>query len=206
MFQFQPKLIAVLTTIGLVIVAAVYLMLEPERNGLSQNADVAALQSYATGHMSNFRASSTPETLVALPDIDFLDEAGKTVHLSDFQGRVLLLNLWATWCVPCREEMPALDRLQGEIGSDKFQVLALSVDKNGLKEAGAFLKEVKADHLALYNDPTSSANFKLKGYGLPTTLLVSPDGVELGRVVGPAEWDQDEAKALIAAAVKLYGR
>jgi thiol-disulfide isomerase/thioredoxin len=203
MFQFQPKLIAVLTATGLVIVTAVYLMLGPQINGASQNAGDPGLQAYAVGHLANFRALGTP---AEVPDLEFLDGGGKTVHLSDFRGKVVLLNLWATWCVPCREEMPALDALQGAVGSDRFQVLALSVDKDGLEGAEAFLKEVNATHLGLYNDPTSSANFKVKGYGLPTTLLLSADGREVGRIVGPAEWNTDEAKALVAEAVRLYGR
>ncbi|WP_293549317.1 TlpA disulfide reductase family protein [Parvibaculum sp.] len=161
------------------------------------------LAGYVTGPVGNFQPAATPEPV---PDLEFHDKDGKTVHLSDFRGRLVLLNLWATWCVPCREEMSALDGLQAALGSDRFQVLALSVDKDGLELARAFLKEVKAGHLGLYNDPTSGANFKVRGYGLPTTLLVSPDGKELGRIVGPAEWNAPEAHALIEAAIKLSGR
>ena len=203
MFQFQPKLIAFLTGVGLVIVAAVYLMLGPQINGEggTANGNKPLLASMATGHMANFIASDSPKPV---PDLEFLAGNGETVRLSDFQGKVVLLNLWATWCVPCREEMPALDGLEGDIGSDKFQVLALSVDKDGLDLARDFLASVNATHIALYNDPTSSANFKVKGYGLPTTLLLAPDGMELGRIVGPAEWNTDDAKALIGEAVRLY--
>jgi hypothetical protein len=92
------------------------------------------------------------------------------------------------------------------MGSDKFQVLALSVDKDGLEEARKFLASIKATHLTLYNDPTSRANFQVKGYGLPTTLLLSAKGEELGRIVGPAEWNTQDTRALIGAAIKSYGR
>ncbi len=205
MFQFQPKLIALLTAIGLVIVGAVYVMVGPQINdkGAVPAEGAGFLTPFATGKLANFRSAAS---LVPVPDLEFHNGEGKTVRLSDFQGRVVLLNLWATWCVPCREEMPALDALEAAMGSDQFQVLALSVDKDGLEGARTFLKEIKVTHLALYNDPTSHANFKVKGYGLPTTLLISPDGSELGRIVGPAEWNSDEAKALIAEAVRVYGR
>lgn len=199
--MFQPKLIAILTTIGLAIVAAVYLIAGPQINGGGGSA--SPLSAYATGHLANFQPARTPEPA---PELEFHDGEGKTVHLSDFRGKLVLLNLWATWCLPCREEMPALNALQGAMGSDRFQVVALSVDKDGLELARSFLKEVKADHLSLYNDPTSGANFKIKGYGLPTTLLISPEGDELGRIVGPAEWNMPEAHALIEAALKLSGR
>lgn len=201
MFHFQPKLIAILTTIGLAIVAAVYLIAGPQINGGGESgARVSPLAGYVTGPVGNFQPASTPQPV---PELQFHDAEGQIVHLSDFRGKLVLLNLWATWCVPCREEMPDLNELQGAMGSDKFQVVALSVDKDGLELARSFLKEVKADHLALYNDPTSGANFKVKGYGLPTTLLISPEGDELGRIVGPAEWNKPEAHALIEAALKL---
>jgi thiol-disulfide isomerase/thioredoxin len=158
------------------------------------------LAAQATGAVAHFVPAETP---APVPNLEFRDGSGKVIHLADFRGKLLLLNLWATWCTPCREEMPSLDALQGAIGSDKFQVLALSVDQNGLELARAFLKEVKATRLALYNDPTSRANFLMKGYGLPTTVLVSPEGLELGRIVGPAEWNTPEAKALVAAALRL---
>jgi thiol-disulfide isomerase/thioredoxin len=173
----------------------------PSRNcgeaGLSGTA--AVLAPFATGPVANFRPDPDPKPA---PDLAFQDKDQKPVKLSDFRGRLVLLNLWATWCVPCREEMPTLDRLEGALGSDRFEVVALSVDLNGHDLAKAFLAEVKADHIALYNDPTSRANFLMKGYGLPTTVLIGPDGRELGRLVGPAAWDSPEAKALVEAALK----
>lgn len=204
MFQFQPKLIAILTAIGLVVVAAVYLIARPQINGAGEGGGgTSPLAGYAAGPVANFQPASTPQPV---PELEFQNGEGKAVRLSDFRGKLVLLNLWATWCVPCREEMPALNALEGAMGGERFQVLALSVDKDGLELARAFLKEVKADRLALYNDPQSRANFLMKGYGLPTTVLIAPDGMELGRIVGPAEWNTPEAKALIGAALKLSGR
>ncbi len=202
MFQSRRLLIAILAAVGLVVVAAVYLIGGPHSNdlGTGPGRGSSSLAALATGPVANFVPAAAP---APVPNLEFKDGEGKTVRLADFRGKLVLLNLWATWCTPCREEMPSLDALEGAIGSDRFQVVALSVDQNGLELARAFLKEVKVSHLALYNDPTSRSNFQMKGYGLPTTVLVSPEGLELGRIVGPAEWNTPEAKALIAAALKL---
>ncbi|MGV8997414.1 MAG: TlpA family protein disulfide reductase [Parvibaculaceae bacterium] len=163
------------------------------------------LAAFAKGDMANFRPLAVPAEVA---DLEFLDGAGKPVRLSDFRGKVVLLNLWATWCVPCREEMPALDALQASSGSDKFMVLTLNVDQKadrpGLEMARDFYGSLKLTSLGLYNDPTASAGFKVKGFGLPTTLLIAPDGREIGRIVGPAHWNSDDARALIVQAVKSY--
>ncbi|MEP5929660.1 MAG: TlpA disulfide reductase family protein, partial [Nitratireductor sp.] len=109
-----------------------------------------------------------------------------------------------TWCGPCREEMPELDELQAAFGGERFEVVALSVDSNGQKLVRDFLAEVGAGHLGLYIDPAAKANFTLGAFGLPTTLLISPEGEEIGRMVGPAPWASEDAKAFIAEALDLY--
>ena len=152
-----------------------------------------------TGQMAAFVAKKTP---TALPEITFNDGAGKTLTLADFKGRTVLLNMWATWCSPCREEMPSLDRLQQALGSDKFEVVALSLDKGGAAASRKFLDEVKAKALHLYVDATGKQGTVLKLVGMPTTILINKDGLEIGRLAGPAEWDSEEAKKLIEAALK----
>ena len=152
-----------------------------------------------TGQMAAFVAKKTPE---ALPEISFNDAAGKTLTIADFKGRTVLMNLWATWCAPCREEMPSLDRLQQALGSDKFEVVALSLDKGGAVASQKFLDEVKAKALKLYVDATGKQAGALKLVGMPTTILINKDGLEVGRLAGPAEWDSAEAKTLIEAAMK----
>lgn len=204
MFRSSSKTILIIAAAVIVAVAAVYLIAGPLGNGggggrAPEGGHAVALSPYATGAVANFKADAAPKPV---PDLAFRDGDGKDVKLSDFRGKLILLNLWATWCVPCREEMPALDGLQGALGSDRFQVLALSVDKDGHDLAKAFLAEVKADHIVLYNDPTSRAIFAMKAYGMPTTVLISPEGQEIGRLVGPAHWDAPEARALIEAALK----
>lgn len=148
------------------------------------------------GHMAAFVFRKAPE---ALPEVKFQDGQGKERTLADWQGKVVLLNLWATWCVPCRKEMPALDRLQQEMGSEKFEVVAISVDRKGLEASRKFLEETQVRHLALYADATARMTSDLRAVGLPATLLLDTQGREVGRLLGPAEWDSEDAKRLIGS-------
>jgi thiol-disulfide isomerase/thioredoxin len=156
------------------------------------------INSLSTGQMAAFVFKKAPEPL---PDLLFLDGAGAQRSLKDWHGKVVLLNLWATWCAPCRKEMPALDRLRASLGSDKFDVVALSVDRTGLEGAKKFLDQINAQSLELYADPTAKISSQLRVAGLPATLLVDREGREIGRLTGPAEWDSAEAKRLIQAAL-----
>jgi len=151
------------------------------------------------GHMAAFVFKKEPETL---PEVRFQDANGAEKSLADWRGKVVLVNLWATWCAPCRKEMPALDRLQKELGWPKFEVVAISVDRTGLAGARKFLDETKVENLALYADPTTRLSSLLKAVGLPITVLLDGQGREIGRLVGPAEWDSDDAKRLIRAVMK----
>lgn len=153
----------------------------------------------STGQMAAFVFRSEP---AALPEIKFQDGEGKERTLSEWRGKVVLLNLWATWCLPCRKEMPALDRLQKVLRSDTFEVVALSVDRKGLEASKKFLNDTKVERLALYVDPSARANTDLRAVGLPVTLLIDAQGREIGRLLGPAEWDGEDAIRLIRAALK----
>lgn len=153
----------------------------------------------STGEMAGFVFKREPE---ALSEIAFVDGDGKPRTLKDWSGKVVLLNLWATWCTPCRKEMPALDRLQKALGSDRFEVMALAVDRTGVDSAKKFLDGIKVESLRLYVDASARSGPALKAPGLPTTLLVGKDGREIGRLVGPAEWDGPDAKRLIEAALR----
>lgn len=147
-----------------------------------------------SGKMVAFVRKAEPQPL---PDISFTGGDGQPLTLSAFKGKTVLLNLWATWCAPCRQEMPSLDRLQQAMGSDKFEVVALSLDKQGIEAAKKFLGEVGAKALKLYIDPTAKQGLSLKIVGMPTTILINKDGLEVGRLAGEAEWDSEDAKALI---------
>ncbi len=147
-----------------------------------------------TGEMAAFVFKSAPE---ALPEVSFSDGKGQPRTLKEWQGRVVLVNLWATWCAPCRKEMPALAALQRELGSKDFEVVALAVDRAGAEAAQKFLTSSKSTDLALYIDPTARVGTALKAAGMPTTLLIDRQGREIGRLTGAAEWDSADAKRLI---------
>ncbi len=129
---------------------------------------------------------------VEVPAISFRDQLGESVSLGNFRGRVVLLNVWATWCAPCREEMPALDRLQAKLGGADFEVVALSVDRAGMNAVEAFFRAVGMRHLKRYIDESAATMQKLSIVGLPTTLLIDRNGREVRRYVGAAAWDNEE--------------
>jgi thiol-disulfide isomerase/thioredoxin len=179
--------------------AAVYVMAgrpdnERGAGSASQSVQGSTANPLLTGAMTTFVLKKPP---ASLPDIRFRNGKDEEVSLKSFAGKVVLLNLWATWCAPCREEMPSLARLQKELGSDRFQVVALAVDKAGLDGARKFMKDNKIDGLALYADPTARVGTELKVIGMPTTILMNAEGHEIGRLIGPAAWDSPEAQALI---------
>jgi thiol-disulfide isomerase/thioredoxin len=140
-----------------------------------------------------------------VPDLAFLDGSGDKKTLGEWRGRAVLLNLWATWCVPCRKEMPALDRLQARLGGPRFQVVAINIDTRDPDKPKAWLREAHVDHLAYYADPSAKVFQDLKAvgwaFGMPTTLLVDPQGCELGVLAGPAEWTSEDALKLVTAAI-----
>ena len=140
-----------------------------------------------------------------VPDLTFQDGAGKPLTLDHWRGRTVLLNLWATWCVPCRKEMPALDALEKKLGGPDFQVVAVNIDTRDPDKPKAFLKELGISSLAYYADPSAKTFQDLKeigrAFGMPTTMLVSKEGCEIGTIAGPAEWASDDAVKLIQTAL-----
>jgi len=141
------------------------------------------------------------ETPRPLPAIGFEDAEGRSLTLADFRGKTVLLNIWATWCAPCRQEMPTLDALQAELGGAGFEVVPLSIDRAGPEVVREFYDEIGIQHLALYIDPSMQAASDLETMGLPTTLLIDGGGREVGRLVGPAEWDTREMVAFLRARI-----
>jgi thiol-disulfide isomerase/thioredoxin len=140
-----------------------------------------------------------------VPDLAFRDDSGGDRSLAEWRGRTVLFNLWATWCVPCRKEMPALDALQARLGGPDFEVVAVNIDTRDPDKPKAWLKEVGITRLAYYADPSAKVFQDLKAVGkalgMPTTLLIDPRGCELGVLAGPAEWASDDAVKLIEAAL-----
>ena len=123
----------------------------------------------------------------------FTDDQGRSRSLEEWRGKVVLLNVLATWCVPCREEMPRLDALQARLGGPEFEVIALSIDRAGLEPVRRFYDELGIAHLGLFNDATMRAGLAVGMIGLPTTILIDREGREIARLIGPADWDSPEA-------------
>jgi thiol-disulfide isomerase/thioredoxin len=140
-----------------------------------------------------------------LPVLAFQDAGGATKTLADWKGRTVLVNLWATWCVPCRKEMPALDALQEKLGSPQFEVVAVNIDTRNLDKPKAWLHDIGAEHLAYYADANAKVFQDLKAVGraigMPTTLLVDPNGCEIASIAGPAEWASPDGVKLVTAAM-----
>jgi thiol-disulfide isomerase/thioredoxin len=151
------------------------------------------------GSVAEFTPADPP---LPAPATVFRDGEGREVRLSDFEGRLVLLNVWATWCAPCRHEMPSLDRLQGMLGGEDFEVVALSIDRAGIEVIRKFYAEVSIRNLAIYNDQSGKAARELGTVGVPASLLIDREGREVGRLIGPAEWDRPEIVAFLKRVVE----
>ncbi|MGL4634783.1 MAG: thiol:disulfide interchange protein TlpA [Beijerinckiaceae bacterium] len=163
---------------------------------------LATLRPLAIGEVA---AVQVPDVSKQLPDLAFTAPDGKPTTLASLRGKTVLLNLWATWCAPCRKEMPALDRLQTELGGTDFEVVAVNIDQRNLDKPKAFLQEIGVSKLAYYTDPSAKIFQSLKAvdraFGMPTTLLIDKNGCELGYLAGPAEWSSDDAVKLVQGAL-----
>jgi thiol-disulfide isomerase/thioredoxin/uncharacterized membrane protein YtjA (UPF0391 family) len=157
---------------------------------------------FARGEVAAFVVAEQP---LRLPNLAFRDGTGAEHHLVDWHGRTVLFNLWATWCVPCRKEMPALDALEGRLGGAAFDVVAVNIDTRDPDKPRNWLKEVGIARLAYYADPSAKVFQGLKmvgrAAGMPTTLLVDPSGCEIGTMAGPAEWASEDGVRLVTAAL-----
>ena len=180
--------------------------------GLKRNAGdprcapaVETAQRLAPMARGEVAALAMAEAPLQIPDVAFHDSAGAERRLSDWRGRTVLLNLWATWCIPCRREMPALDALEGTLGSPSFEVVAVNIDTRDPAKPRAWLDEVGVNRLAYYGDQSARVFQDLKqvgrALGLPTTLLVDPSGCEIGTAAGPAEWASQDGVRLVRAAL-----
>lgn len=206
------KLIGIAAVAGIIAgAAAVYIREAGSGNGGTQTAsgECAATKEIATKIAPLLKgqvaAMVAPDQHRKLTTIAFKGADGQPMTLDSFAGKTVLFNLWATWCGPCREEMPALNALEKEMGGDKFQVVPVNIDTGGDEKPKAFLSETGVDALKLYRDNTIEVfnNLKKEGlaFGLPVTLLVDGKGCLISAMNGPAAWDSEDAKALIKGAV-----
>lgn len=160
-------------------------------------ADQAQLEALRDGSMKKLVVHAEPRDVSAAA-FDLADGAG-TATLADYQGKIVLLNFWATWCAPCRKEMPMLSELQEEFGGEDFEVLTLASGRNIPARIIAFFDEIGVDNLPRHQDPKLAVAREMGVLGLPVTVLINPEGREIGRLIGDAEWNSDSAKAIIAA-------
>lgn len=196
---------------GLGVAIAAWFYLGNAASATSCPAQVAAAQVLDAAAVGELAALNGTGEGRGYKDLAFKDAKGADMTLDDFAGKSLLVNFWASWCVPCREEMPALDAIAGEYNSDKFEVVPINLDigESGLEKAEAFLAEGQFQNLPLYADSTFSAFDRLKrdavAVGLPATLLLDPEGCELAVLQGPAEWQSEDGKAVVEALIGLRG-
>jgi thiol-disulfide isomerase/thioredoxin len=157
---------------------------------------------FSRGEVAAVAVASEPRRV---PDLTFRDGEGKERTLAAWQGRTVLLNLWATWCIPCRKEMPALDALQAKLGGPQFEVVAVNIDTRDVEKPKTWLRETNVTRLGYYADPSGKVFQDLKAFGraigMPTTLLVDASGCEIANLAGPAEWASDDAIKLVTAAL-----
>ena len=207
------KLIAIAGLAGLLAGgAAIYVKESLSGNGAVASAGpaacplaaekAAAITPFSKGEVAAMR---TVDEHRPLPDLVFDGPDGRKKTIADFAGKTLLVNLWATWCVPCREEMPALNALQKDLGSDRFEVVAINIDTGDDEKPKTFLDETKVHDLGYYRDASMGVFNALKkeglAFGLPVTLLMDDNGCLISAMNGPAAWDGEDAKALINAAL-----
>jgi len=156
----------------------------------------------ARGEVAALTMATAP---LKLPDLAFVDGEGQLKKLSDWRGKTVLVNLWATWCVPCRKEMPALNELEQKLGGADFQVVAINIDTRDAEKPKAFLKDGNLTRLDYFTDASAKVFQELKGVGralgMPTSVLIDGKGCEIATIAGPAEWASEDAIKLIKAAV-----
>ncbi len=203
-----PLVIGAVVFGGLIGFAGIYGMGGLKRTAAGDpacRAAVATAQKIAPLAHGEVAALTMATTPLQLPDLAFDDANGQPRKLSDWRGKTVLVNLWATWCVPCRKEMPALDRLQEKLSGPNFEVVAINIDTRDPEKPKNFLKDTKLTRLGYFSDKNAKVFQELKAIGralgMPTSVLVDGSGCEIATIAGPAEWDSDDAIKLIKAAV-----
>ncbi|NNE51949.1 MAG: TlpA family protein disulfide reductase [Sulfitobacter sp.] len=159
--------------------------------------DIASLRD---GDMKKLVVHEAPQAASDAP-FNLADDAG-TATLADWQGKYVLVNFWATWCAPCRKEMPQLDALQKEFGGDHFEVLTIATGRNSPKGIEKFFAEAGVENLPRHQDPRQALASQMGIFGLPITVILDPEGREIARLRGDAEWNSESAKAIVKALIE----
>ena len=161
-------------------------------------ADTAALEALREGDMKKLVFHSEPKTV---PQTPFETASGGTGTMSDYEGKVVVLNFWATWCAPCRKEMPMLSELQTELGGEDFEVVTIATGRNPPPAMKAFFEEIGVENLPLHRDPKSKIAREMGVFGLPITVVLDREGQEIARMQGDAHWNSDSAKSILRALI-----
>ncbi len=161
--------------------------------------DHTALMDLRVGDMKKLSFHTAPRPVSAQP---FESESGEPMTLADYKGKYILLNFWATWCAPCRKEMPMLSDLQAQLGGDDFAVVTIATGRNPPPAMKKFFADIGVDNLPLHRDPKSLLGNEMGVFGLPITMILDPSGQEIARLPGDAEWNSASAKAIINALIE----
>ncbi|MEM9786784.1 MAG: TlpA disulfide reductase family protein [Pseudomonadota bacterium] len=157
-------------------------------------ADTATAEALREGDMRKLIFHAEP---IAASDVAFKSEDGQEMTLADYQGKHVVLNFWATWCAPCRHEMPHLSALQTAMGGDDMEVVTIATGRNPLPGMQRFLEEIEVDNLPLHTDARQSLARSLGVLGLPVTIILDPEGNEIARMQGDADWSSDNAMEIM---------
>lgn len=158
--------------------------------------DTSQFDALKTGDMRKL-GWATSDAMVS--SVTYFDEAGQETDLSTYRGKTVVLNFWATWCAPCRKEMPSLSELQDELGDETLEVVTIATMRNSPKSIQSFFEKIGVSNLSQHNDPKGALSRSMGVLGLPTTLIISKSGEEIGRLLGDADWASPEAIALMSA-------
>jgi thiol-disulfide isomerase/thioredoxin len=172
---------------------------EPDLATLS-TADRAALKELRSGDMTKLMVHDAPRPRI---EETFRDIHGNAIRFADYAGKVVLVNLWATWCPPCRAEMPSIDRLAGEMEGEDFAVIALSTDRGGIERPAEFFEQTWIENLDVMHDRSGKVARQVGALGLPITLILDREGREIARLIGDAEWDSPDARALLKRVIEI---
>ncbi|MCL3881656.1 TlpA disulfide reductase family protein [Marivita sp. GX14005] len=158
-------------------------------------ADLSEAEAMREGDMKKLTFHAAPQ---AAGSSEFMTFEGDALTLAEYEGKWVLLNFWATWCAPCRKEIPMLSELQREFGGERFEVVTIASGRNPPPAMQSFFEEIGVDNLPLHRDPKSALAREMGVLGLPITVILNPEGQEVARMRGDADWASDNARAVLA--------